>query len=106
MLFRSPGSGHRATALVATEHASRYLQQLAKHFAHKLAVTFDATTGQITFPLGTVVMAAGPLGLDLALDCGSADELATLEDVVVRHLVRFAFREELAVAWTAAPTAA
>ena len=30
---------------------------------------------------------------------GSAEDLARLEDVVVRHLVHFAFREELEIDW-------
>ena len=36
-----------ATANVPTASASRYLQQLCKHWAHNLAVTFDAREGRI-----------------------------------------------------------
>ncbi len=89
-----------AQADVPTEAASRYLQQLCKHFAHKLPTTFDATAGRIDFPMGPATLAAGPKTLHLAVACGSAEDLATLKDVVVRHLVRFAFRETLDVVWT------
>jgi hypothetical protein len=42
-------------ARVPTESASRYLQQLAKHWSHKMAVTFTAEEGTITFPNGAVL---------------------------------------------------
>jgi hypothetical protein len=35
----------------------------------------------------------------LEVTAESAAEIATLQDVAARHLVRFAFREELAVIW-------
>jgi hypothetical protein len=90
----------RSTAAVPTEHASRYLQQLCKHFAHKLPVTFDPKAGSIAFPIGTCRLAATDTVLTLDLETPNAGDMAQLQDVVVRHLVRFAFREELAVDWT------
>ena len=39
-------------ARVETERASIYLQQLCKHFTHKLPVTFTPEKGQITFSIG------------------------------------------------------
>jgi len=36
-------------AKVPTAHASRYLQQLSKHWSHKFAVNFDATQSTIPF---------------------------------------------------------
>ncbi len=89
----------RAEARVLTEHASKYLQQLCKHFQHKLPASFDATAGAISFPTGEVKLAAEAEALALALESPGADELERLKDVVARHLVRFAFREELNVAW-------
>jgi len=88
-----------AIATVATEHASRYLQQLCKHFAHKLPVTFDETAGQIDFSIGTCRLAAADGLLTLTLTAPDGSEMPQLQDVVVRHLVRFAFREELAIDW-------
>ena len=40
-------------------------------------------------------------GESLRLDLTSPDgsQMTQLKDVVIRHLARFAFREELAVAW-------
>jgi hypothetical protein len=39
-----------STADVPTAQGSRYLQQLCKHWAHNLAVEFDAREGRVTFP--------------------------------------------------------
>lgn len=91
-----------ATARVPTEKASRYLQQLCKHFAHKLPVTFDEHKGSITFQIGECALTADGEVLTITATSPGEVELEQLKDVIVRHLVRFAFREELPVEWQAA----
>jgi len=86
-------------AEVATPQASRYLQQLCKHFAHKLPVTHDAASGRIDFAMGVCELAAEEGALRLTCTSPDAGQLARLEDVVARHLVRFAFREEMSIDW-------
>ena len=39
-----------AEALVPTAHASRYLQQLCKHWEHNLQVEFTPENGTVIFP--------------------------------------------------------
>lgn len=84
---------------IPTEHASRYLQQLCKHFAHKRPVTFDEQAGEISFSVGDCRLKADGSALHIDLTAPSADDMEQLKDVVIRHLVRFAFREELAANW-------
>ncbi|MCB9957875.1 MAG: DUF2218 domain-containing protein [Rhodospirillaceae bacterium] len=98
---------HRETvcvrrAEVATPNASRYLQQLCKHFGHRVPATFDPTDGQIGFAAGDCTLHAEGDVLSLRVAGSGAAEAAELEDVVTRHLVRFAFREDLAVNWRTA----
>ena len=88
--------------IIPTEQASRYLQQLCKHFAHKLPATFDEQLGQIVFSIGECRLAATEGVLRLSLESPNAAEMPQLQDVVERHLVRFAFREELKMDWRAA----
>lgn len=89
----------KSTAEIQTEHASKYLQQLCKHFAHKRPVTFDEQAGTISLMSGDChLRAAGPQ-LQITVAAPEAEQLAQLEDVVVRHLIRFAFREELQFEW-------
>ena len=88
-----------STTIIPTEHASKYLQQLCKHFAHKLTVTFDEHAGSITFSIGTCRLKADSSALHIDLTAPSAEDMEQLKDVVIRHLVRFAFREELQPTW-------
>ena len=86
-------------AQIRTEHASRYLQQLCKHWSHKFAVSFDPTHGVVPFPTSRCTFDATPDMLTLRIDA-HADDLARMESVVVEHLGRFAFREALDIRWT------
>ena len=89
----------RATADVATENASKYLQQLCKHWAHKMVTEFDPARGRVDFPSGAqLFLEAGSSSLTLQLDA-EPDSLARMEEVVADHLKRFAFREELQFDW-------
>jgi hypothetical protein len=84
---------------VATEHASRYLQQLCKHWAHKFPVEFDPRHGEIELSLGRTVMDADAAILRIAVTAPDPASLDRLEAVVADHIRRFAFREELAFDW-------
>jgi hypothetical protein len=84
---------------IPTASASRYLQQLCKHFAHKLPVEFDPSVGRIEFKIGNCALRAEAETLHLDLTSPAGEQLDQLKDVVIRHLERFAFREELAVEW-------
>jgi len=86
-------------AIVPTGKASGYLQQLCKHFAHKLPVTFYERAVNISFPIGECALTADDTALTMMLSSPSAAELEQFEGVVVRHLVRFAFREDISVEW-------
>ena len=43
-------TAHSAAASVPTANASRYLQQLCKHWTHNLEVEFTPEHGRVTFP--------------------------------------------------------
>ena len=90
-------------ATVPTEHASRYLQQLCKHWSHKFAVTFDEAHGEIPLPLGSAVLDAGAETLTVTCTVPDRGDLTRLQQVVADHLDRFAFREApLPFDWQAA----
>ena len=89
----------RSLADIATPQAARYMIQLCKHFAHRCPASHDGRTGHIAFAAGDCYLRAERDRLTIGLDAASIAELPQLKDVVVRHLVRFAFREELQIAW-------
>ena len=88
----------RSTAVVQTDQAARYMGQLVKHFAHKVPTTLAADHGSIAFDIGVCEVASGEA---LSLTCVAPEEnMERLQDIVTRHLVRFAFREnKLQVNW-------
>ena len=90
-----------STTHVPTENARRYLGQFVKHFAHKLPARLedDLRHGEVEFPSGLCTMDADDHRLAIILNAGAAEELTRLQDVVDRHLLRFAFREALSITW-------
>lgn len=98
-IFPSSLAAARSTAEIATAHSSRYLQQLCKHFAHKRPVVFDKETGSISLSAGDCRLSARAGTLRLALAADDAESLLRLQETVERHLVRFAFREEMRIEW-------
>jgi len=91
----------RSVAQVPTALAERYLAQLCKHFAHRLPVEHDGPAGRITFPeTGICRLEAKDGVLTLHAESPDAEALARLQDVVARHLARFAFRAPPEVVWT------
>ncbi|WP_425407343.1 DUF2218 domain-containing protein [Hwanghaeella sp.] len=86
-------------AVIRTEKASRYLQQLCKHFGHKIPVTFDSQAGHISFPGGDCRLQADEAALTMLVSAPDNEGLENLEGVAARHLERFAFREDMQIAW-------
>lgn len=100
-----------ASGFAKTDKASRYLQQLCKHWEHNLTVEFTADHGTIVFPRdargadwpgdGLVTLDAQPEGLAIRVDASAAGQLEGLKGAVERHVDRFAFREgALAYDWS------
>ncbi len=85
----------QAIAEWRTEHGRKYLMQLCKHFAHKIDVTYSENHGECRFSCGTAVLDADNEGLKITAIATEPDQLAETESVIERHLVRFAFRENL-----------
>jgi len=90
-----------AMAVIAAGKPSGYLQQLCKHFGHKVPVDFTPEAGAIAFDFGRADLAADAEALTLRVDAADADDLEKLKRVITSHLERFAFREELKIEWNA-----
>ncbi|TNE36453.1 MAG: DUF2218 domain-containing protein [Alphaproteobacteria bacterium] len=87
---------------VKTTHGSRYLQQLCKHFRHKIPADFNKQAGRIIFEEGKCDLAASENGLVMTVSATGKAEGARLQNILTRHLERFAFREDLEITWSAA----
>jgi hypothetical protein len=83
-----------SVARVPTHSASRYLQQLARHWSHKMTVVFSEEEGTIDFPNGSrLEMRADSESLDLELSVPEGEDVGRMREVVENHVDRFAFRE-------------
>lgn len=88
-----------SVARITTDSPARYMGQLCKHFAHKIPASFDADSGRIEFPFGLCELAIGDNLLVMCVSAAHDEDLARMEDVIARHLLRFAFREPPQVTW-------
>ena len=99
--MNAPTTVFSSEANVATARAPRYLRMLCKHFRHKSPTVFDESHGRIEFPHGTCELNAEPAGtLRIRVVASEPAALDRLEDVVARHLERFALKDTLDVRWT------
>jgi len=85
----------KAISRFETERASRYLQTMCKHFAHKVEVRFDAEHGVAAMPYGRLEMRARDGILQFEIEAADDNLLERMKHVVETHIVRFAFREKL-----------
>ncbi len=83
----------RETARVPTGNGVRYLQQLCKHWSHKLDVQLSDDEGIVRFPNAVATMKAHPDSLAVTLEAEDEEALQRMKSVVASHLDRFAFRE-------------
>ncbi|NDV01322.1 DUF2218 domain-containing protein [Pseudoroseicyclus tamaricis] len=90
----------RSDARLATPNGSRYLQQLCKHFAHKIEVEYSATEGRCALPPGPALMKADEESLWIEVTAPDEEGLTRAKSVIDSHLARFAYREEVeAMPW-------
>jgi hypothetical protein len=83
----------KTIAVVSTESGWKYLQQLCKHWAHKLEVELTDQKGVVKFSEATAVMTSDPKALTVEIEAVSDEVLERMKGVVSSHLDRFAFRE-------------
>jgi len=95
-----------STGRFETRNGSKYLQQLGKHFGHKIEVTFDDKTGEFALPPGPATLTADDTGLSAQISAQDDEGLKVAKHIIDNHLERFAFREEFRdMNWQDAPAA-
>ena len=81
------------TARVPTENGARYLQQLCKHWSHKLDVQLSENEGIVRFPNAVATMKADAEALTVTVEAEEDETIQRMKGVVASHLDRFAFKE-------------
>lgn len=89
------------TGFVSTPKGDRYIQQLVKHWSHKLSITESDGAAIIPFNAEVVLtLTPSAAGIAMRLTAPNAEEDTRYRKVFESHLDRFAFREvPLAYAW-------
>jgi uncharacterized protein len=82
-----------AKASVPTVNGARYMQQLCKHWSHKLEVDLSEQKGVVRFPDAVVALEARLEDLSVTIDAQAKETVERMKGVVASHLDRFAFRE-------------
>lgn len=82
-----------STARYSTPNASKYVQQLAKHFAHKIEVRSDADSAAFEMEAGSVRLRAEDGAFVARVEAEDAKGVINLRYVIDKHLVIFAFRD-------------
>jgi uncharacterized protein len=80
------------SASVPTANAAKYMQQLCKHWSHRLEVDLSEQKGVVKFPTAVATFDAGADALEVTIE-GEEGEIERMKGVVASHLDRFAFRE-------------
>lgn len=87
-------------ARVATDAAERYAKQLASHLGRRIPAETTPDGHRLTFQAGAEAVLI-PADDHLLMRASAPDDeaLATVQQVVGSHLVRFGRRNELTVTW-------
>lgn len=82
------------TGRFTTPNGSKYLQQLCKHFSHKIDASYTETEGTCHFDMGPAFLSADENALYVRFELTGPEQAGSARDVIDRHLARFAFSED------------
>lgn len=81
------------------DRPARWAKQLVDHFSHKITVE-DTDEGKLMhFSAGQGLVSHTTSAVLLTARATTADELSQVQEVLARHLERFAQREAITVSW-------
>jgi hypothetical protein len=82
-----------AKASVPTANGAKYMQQLCKHWSHKLEVKLSEGRGVVKFPAAVAIFEPEADALQVTIEAEEGETVERMKGVVASHLDRFAFRE-------------
>lgn len=87
-------------AEVGIDRPSRWAKQLGDHFAHKTEVEETPRGRLIHFSVGDGYISASDTAVLLIATGETEAQVGQVQDVLARHLERFAQREAIQVSWS------
>lgn len=89
----------KAITTIKTQEGATYIGKLCRHFIHKIEATYEGNTGKAVFPRGICLMEAGADTLTFEVESDGEESMGKIQGTLDRHLIKFAFREELDIQW-------
>lgn len=96
--------GIKAIVKIKTTEGKSYIGKLCRHFKHKIEATYTDNTGHAIFPAGVCNMLADAEFLTFEVEANGAEGMEKIQGALDRHLIKFAFREELVINWETLPS--
>ena len=87
-------------AAVPTERPERWAKQLVSHLSNKVEHEKTERGDELTIGDALGIVSVGPGAIMLEAYANDSDGLARVEDVLGRHLERFAEKDGLKVTWS------
>ncbi len=84
---------------IATKAGASYIGKLCRHFVHKIDASYEGNTGKAIFPFGVCLMRADDESLTFEVDAHDAEGAAKIKGALDRHLIKFAYKEQLEINW-------
>lgn len=89
----------KAIVRIKTTEGANYIGKLCRHFKHKIEATYEGNRGVAHFPAGICQMLAEPDTLIFEVEARDEEGMQRIQGALDRHLIKFAFREELVINW-------
>ena len=89
----------KTTTTIATKAGASYIGKLCRHFVHKIEASYEGNTGKAIFPFGTCLMQADAESLTFEVDAHDAEGAEKIKGALDRHLIKFAYKEQLEINW-------
>lgn len=86
-------------ATVGLDQPGKMLLRLCRHFEHKLNVTYSDTEAHMEFIIGSCDARVNDGALHFICRSKEKNENEELQNVIERHLVRFARKEDVNFNW-------
>lgn len=91
----------RARATVHTANSHGYLDEMCRHFGHRVHTQLGNGRGSVQFDEGTLLAHARPQALELELSAQDPKSLERLQALVTAHIERWGEADQLRVDWRA-----
>ncbi|MEZ9233066.1 DUF2218 domain-containing protein [Vibrio amylolyticus] len=88
--------------IIQSEHASKYLTVLCRHFARKVDAKWNETSGTVYFPVGVTTMTVNDEANLLTIQCVSDNkqQLEHQKRIISEHIDTYSRRETIEVCWS------